>query len=228
VHNEYLEILNDGGLVAAAFLLIFFYVVMRHGLRVIRDDSIQNQARIVAATAFSAMVGIMIAAIFFFPFRINSTLFMTVLMMGVMEGLYIRIYGRISKTEGRRLPFAYPAVFLISLVLAGVLWFGAFRPFQGELEHLRYKKTMGYGNGKQAEQHIRKAILFDPKNSLYHIYAAQLYARMGSIKKRGRRLRMIWPEMDLAKARYHLNSAIVNFNGDLTRWSAHFTDGLIK
>jgi O-antigen ligase len=229
VHNEYLEILNDGGLVAAGFLLIFFFVVMRHGWHVIRDEMVEKQARIVTATAFSAMVGIMIAAVFFFPFRVNSTMFMTVLMMGIMEGLYIRIYGRLSKTEGRRLPFAYPAVFLTSLVLAGILWFGAFRPFKGELEHLRYKKAMNYGNGKQALQYIQEAISLDPKNSLYHVYAAQLYSHMAYARTRnGRRLEMIWPDIDFAKARYHLDRAIVNFNGDLTRWSAHFTDGLLK
>ena len=231
VHNEYLEILNDGGLVAAGFLLIFFIVVMRHGWRIIKDETITNQVRIVAATAFSAMTGIMIAAVFFFPFRINSTMFMTVLMMGVMEGIYLRSYGLISKTGGRRYPFAYPAIFLISLVLAGVLWFGAYKPFKGEVEHLRYKKAMGYGNGKQALQYIRKAIAFDPENSLYHVYAAQLYGGMGTPKKyRGSNKfrRWIKPEMDLSKARYHLERAIVNFNGDLTRWSAHFTDGLLK
>ena len=156
---------------------------------------------------------------------------MTVLMMGVMEGIYIRRYGRISKTEGRKFPFAYPAIFLVCLVLVGVLWFGAYKPFKGELEYLRYKKAMGYLKGKQAQQHILKAIFFDPKNSLYHIYAAQLYARMGTSKQhggRGGRRPMIWPKMDLAKARYHLDRAIVNFNGDLTRWSVHFTDGLLK
>jgi O-antigen ligase len=226
VHNEYLEILNDGGLVAAGLLLIFFIVVMRHGRRIIRDETIEKEPRILAATAFSAMVGIMIAAVFFFPFRINSTLFMTVLMMGIMEGIYIRIYGHIWKTEGRSLPCAYPAIFLISLVLAGVLWFGAFRPFKGELEHLRYKKAMSVGNGKQAQQHIRKAIAFDPANSLYHIYAAQLYMPFVPRNYRGRK--WIKPELDLAEARSHLDRAIVDFNGDLTRWSVHFTDGLLK
>lgn len=226
VHVEYMEILNDGGLVAAGFLLIFFLVVMRHGWRIIWDETIEKQARIVAATAFSAMVGIMIAAAFFFPFRVNSTLFMTALIMGIMEGIYMRRYGLLSKTEGRSFPFAYPAVFLITLVLAGVFWFGGLRPFKGELEHLKYKKAMNYGNGKQAQQHIRKAILFDPKNSLYHIYAAQLYG--GGMRTKGGRPMPIKPEIDLAKARYHLDRAIVNFNGDLTAWSAHFTDGLLK
>jgi O-antigen ligase len=231
VHNEYLEILNDGGLVAAGFLLIFFLVVMGHGLRVIRDDAIEKQARIITATASSAMTGMMIAALFFFPFRVNSTLFMTALMMGIMEGIYVRRYGLLSKKGGQRLPFFYPALFLSCLMLAGILWFGALRPFMGELEHLKYKKALGYGNGKQAQQYIRKAIAFDPKNSLYHVYAAQLYGGMGMPKKyrsRNKIGRWIKPKMDLVKSRYHLERAVVDFNGDLTRWSAHFIDGLLK
>ena len=233
VHNEYLEILNDGGLVAAGFLLIFFIVVMRHGRRIIQDETIEKQARIIAATAFSAMVGIMIAALFFFPFRVNSTLFMTALMMGIIEGIYIRSYGRISKAEGRSLPFAYPAIFLTILVLAGVFWFGALRPFVGELEHLRYKKAMSYRNGKQALQYILKAISFDPENSLYHIYAARLYAHklyIRPVPRNNVRPKKEWilPEENRVKARYHLEKTIVNFNGDLTRWSVHFTDGILK
>ncbi|MCK4786019.1 MAG: hypothetical protein KAV87_19840, partial [Desulfobacteraceae bacterium] len=100
-----------------------------------------------------------------------------------------------------------------SLVLAGILWFGAFRPFKGELEYLRYKKAMGHRNAKQAEKHILKAISYDPGSSLYCIYAGQLYMR---------HLR------DMVKAGDLIERAIVDFNGDLTRWSVHFTDGLLK
>jgi O-antigen ligase len=226
VHNEYLEILNDGGLVAAGFLVIFFLVVMRHGWRIIRDEAIERQVRIVAATAFSSMAGIIIAAVFFFPFRVNSTLFMTALMMGIMEGLYIRRYGRLSKTEGQRLPFAYPAIFLITLVLAGVFWFGAFRPLRSEMEHLKYKKAMSYGNGKLAQEHILKALYFDPGNSLYHVYAARLY--MPFVPEKFRKRKWIKPETNIVKAGHHLDRAVINFNGDLTAWSVHFSEGLLK
>jgi O-antigen ligase len=226
VHNEYLEILNDGGLVAAGFLLIFFFVVMRHGWRIIWDEAIEKQTRIIAATAFYAMVGIMIASWFFFPFRVNSTLFMTVLMMGIMEGIYIRRYGKLSKKETRRLPFAYPAIFFITLVLAGVFWFGTFRPLRSEMEHLKYKKAMSYGNGKLAQEHILKALYFDPGNSLYHVYAARLYMPM--VPSKFREGKWIKPETSIVKAGHHLDRAIINFNGDLTAWSVHFSEGLLK
>ncbi len=87
VHTDYLEILNDGGLVAAAALSLFLLVVMRHGWAVIRDDKIHSHDRIITATSFCSVLAIMLTAIFFFPLRINSTMFMTVLMMGLMEGI---------------------------------------------------------------------------------------------------------------------------------------------
>ena len=225
-HNEYFEILNDGGLVAAGFLIIFFFVVMSHGRRLIQDETVEKQTRIIAATAFSAVVGIMIAALFFFPFRVNSTLFMTALMMGIMEGIYVRRYGRLSKNESRKVPFAYPAIVFITLVLAGIFWFGAFRPLRSEMEHLKYKKVMNYGNGKLAQEHILKALYFDPGNSLYHVYAARLY--MPFVPEKFRDRKWIKPETNIVKAAQHFDRAIVNFNGDLTAWSVHFSEGLLK
>jgi hypothetical protein len=39
VHNEYLETLNDGGLLAGLVLLLFLAAVMKHGLAVIRKPA---------------------------------------------------------------------------------------------------------------------------------------------------------------------------------------------
>lgn len=213
VHNEYLEILNDGGLVAAAFLLILFVVVMRHGWRVIRDDKVKVQERLIAATAFASLTAIMIAAVFFFPFRINSTLFMTALMMGIMEGVYLRTYGLVSKTEGQRLPFAYIVISLVFLILIGIFSFGGYRPFKGELAFFQYRKAMAQRNAKQSEKAILRAISYDPDNSQYCLYAGQLYMDI---------LR------DYAKAGNFFERAIINFNGDLTKWSIYYGKGLLK
>jgi O-antigen ligase len=213
VHNEYLEILNDGGLVAVAFLLILFLVVMGHGWRVIRDDTVRERERIIAAIAFASLVGIMIAALNFFPFRINSTLFMTALMMGIMEGVYLKTYGLVSKTERQRFPFAYIVVFLIFLILIGIFSFRGYMPFKGELAFFQYKKAMAQQKAKQSEKYILEAIHYDPDNSQYCIYAGQLYMDI---------LR------DYAKAGDFFERAIINFNGDLTKWSVYYGKGLLK
>ena len=210
VHNEYLETLNDGGLLAALVLVIFFGAVMKHGLAVMRKEEIPLQERIIAATAFYSLVGILVAALFFFPFRLNSTLFMTVLMMGITEGLYLRHNGLLEKVRLSVPSPRYVLITVVMLFLIGWLYYAGYKPLKGELEHLGYKKAMATGIFKDAEKHILKALEYDPDNTLYCLYAAQLY--MG-------------PAKDLAKARDLLERAVHLFNGDATKWSLYYLKG---
>ena len=213
VHTDYLEILNDGGLVAAAALSLFLLVVMRHGWLVIRDDTAETRERIIAATAFCSLIAVMLNAIFFFPFRINSTLFLTALMMGLMEGLYLHHRGLISDKRGWRNGIRPIFVLLVALVLFGAVWFTGIRPFLGEVEHFKYKKALGQGNVKEAETHILKALDYDPHNTAYLLYTGQLY--MNALK-------------DFGKALDYIERAIIDYNGDITRWSVYFIKGLLK
>jgi O-antigen ligase len=213
VHNEYLEILNDGGLVGAGILSLFLILVMGHGWRVMVNPEIPIQERVVTATAFSSMTGMMVAALFFFPFRVNSTLFLTALMMGIMEGIYLRRHGLLDRKEPKRVSFSLPAITLTILILAGVLWFCGWKPFYGELEHFRYKKVLALGKPKVAEKYLLHAISLDPHNTLYCLYAGQLY--MNAIR-------------DNIKAVEFVERAINNFNGDVTRWSPFYMKGILK
>jgi len=214
VHTDYLEILNDGGLLAASALLLFFLSVMRHGWYLIRDENIGVRERIIAATAFCSLISIMLAAFFFFPFRINSTLFMTALMMGILEGLYLAAAGGGIKSlqlNGKRTgKILLP---LVIILLAGFVWFTAIKPFIGEVEHFKYKKALARGDAKGAERFILKALEYDPHNTAYCLYASQLY--MNVLK-------------DFGKARDFIERAIIDFNGDITMWSAYFIKGLLK
>ncbi len=210
VHNEYLETLNDGGLLAGLVLLIFVGVVLKHGLAVIRKEDIPLQERIVASAAFYSLVGIFVTALFFFPFRLNSTLFMTVLMMGITEGLYLRHMGLIEKLRPSLPGPRYALLSVVLLFLIAWLYYSGYKPFKGEQEHLGYKKAMATGLFKEAEKSIVKALEYDPDNTLYCLYAAQLY--MG-------------PAKDLAKARDMLERAVHLFNGDATKWSLYYLKG---
>jgi len=210
VHNEYLETLNDGGLLAGLVLLIFVGVVLKHGLAVIRKEDVPLQERIIASAAFYSLVGVLVTALFFFPFRINSTLFMTVLVMGITEGLYLRHSGLIEKVRPTLPGARYALLAVVLLFLIGWVYYGAYKPVKGELEHLGYKKAMATGLFKEAEKSIVKALEYDPDNTLYCLYAAQLY--MG-------------PAKDLAKARDLLERAVHLFNGDATKWSLYYLKG---
>ncbi len=213
VHTEYLEILNDGGLLAAAALSLFLIVVMRHGWLVIRDEGIATPERIMAATGFCALIAVLLNALFFFPFRINSTMFMTVLMMGLMEALYLRNRGLVAECRSRRKGVWPLSVLLITLVLVGAVWFTGIKPFWGEVEHFKYKKALAQGKVKEAETHILKALEYDPHNTAYLLYTSQLY--MNTLK-------------DFGRARDYIEMAITDYNGDITRWSIFFIKGLLR
>jgi len=210
VHNDYLETLNDGGLLAGLVLLLFLGVFLKHGLAVIREENIPIEERIVAGAAFYSLVGSLVAALFFFPFRLNNTLFMTVLMMSITEGLYLRHSGLIEKAHPPLGAGRYAFLAVVLLLLVGWLYYAGYKPFKGELEHLGYKKSMAMGLFKEAEKSIVKALEYDPDNTLYCLYAARLY---------------LGPSKDLAKARDLLERAVHLFNGDATKWSLYYLKG---
>ncbi|MBU2499466.1 MAG: O-antigen ligase family protein, partial [Proteobacteria bacterium] len=213
VHNDYLEILNDGGLLAATALLIFLATIMQHGWSIIKDEEIDSQDRIISATAFCSIIAIMLAALLFFPFRVNSTLFMTALNLGLMEGIYLRHRGFINTKESWKSGIRLVFVPLTFLTLLGSIWFVGLKPFMGELAYFDYKRAFAQGRPKEAEIFIREALKFDPKNSTYCLYASQLYLK--NMK-------------DFSKARDFLQRSIIEFNGDLTKWSLYFANGLLN
>jgi len=212
VHNDYLEILNDGGLIAAAVLLLLFITVMRHGWIVIKNPTIRYQDRTIAATAFSCLIAIMIAATLFFPFRVNSTMLMTILMMGVLEGLYLKNQDLTSRGKIIKTGIGLTLIPIVCLFLIGIAWYGGIKPFKGEMEHFRYKTALKRKDIKSAERHILKAIDYAPLNSMYHITVSQLYL---NLKK--------FPE-----ASDYAEMAVINFNGDLTLWSVWYLKGVLE
>ncbi len=213
VHMEYLEILNDGGLVAGFALLLFLVVVMRHGWAVIRDDHADRTDRILASTAFSALIGILLASFFFFSFRINTTLFMTVLMMGILEGLYIQNYGKVQEVSIKPSALNKALIPVVLLILVGLVWYTGIRPFKGELAHFEYKEALRKSRPQEAEKHLLRAIELDPHNSAYCLYAAQLYINV---------------IRNFVKANEYIERAIIDYNGDITRWAVFYLKGILK
>ena len=213
VHNEYLEVLNDGGLVAAAVIVLFLVLLFSHAWKVIHDEKVERKVRVMTATTFSAVVAILLTAFFFFPFRINSTLFMTALMMGLTEAFYLRSYGLVSAAKSPGSETKTLMIPLVILLLIGIVWYKGIKPFQSEVEHFQYKKALAAGNAKAAEQHLLKALEWDPHNTVYNFYASQIY--MNLLK-------------DYGKASDFIEKATYDYNGDIIRWSLYFIKGLLK
>jgi O-antigen ligase len=213
VHNEYLEVLNDGGIVAASVILLFLILLFSHAWKVIGDDRIDLRARIMTVTTTSSVVAILLAAFFFFPFRINSTLFMTGLMMGLVEAFYLRSRKLVSPASLPRSDARVVMIPLVILLLAGIVWFKGIRPFKAEMEHFKYKKALAQGSAKDAEKYLLQAIAWDPHNTVYNFYASQIY--MNLLK-------------DFGKASDYIERATHDYNGDIIRWSLYFVKGLLK
>ncbi|MBN1104215.1 MAG: O-antigen ligase family protein [Deltaproteobacteria bacterium] len=213
VHNEYLEVLNDGGLVAATVILLFIVLLFRHAWRVIRDDGLELTDRTMMATALSAVVAILLAAFFFFPFRINSTFFMTAIMMGLVEGIYLRNYGLIGLTSGTRSGTRVLLIPLLILLLVGIAWYRGTKPFMAEVQHFKYKMALAVGNARDAEKYILKAIEWDPHNTVYNFHASQVYMNMLG---------------DYRKASDYIEKATLDYNGDIIRWTIYYIKGLLK
>ena len=213
VHNEYLEILNDGGVIAACALLLFICVVMGHGYQVIQDDSLNKNARVVSATAFATVSGIMVTAIFFFTFRISITLFMTSMMLGIMEGIYIRSYRLLGRCRGSVFLSGHVMLPIVLAVLAATFWYGGYRPVKGEWEHRKFKISLAKKARNEAEKHLLNALSLDPQNTVYCFDAACFY---------------MVTKVDLPLSKKYLSRSLVFFNGDVERWTIHYLNGVLS
>ena len=76
VHNDYLEVFNDGGLLLFAACGLFLLWTFKQR---VRGDPLR-------AAAFACFIAVMASAIFFFPFRINTTMFSSAVMLGILRG----------------------------------------------------------------------------------------------------------------------------------------------
>jgi len=83
VHCDYLEVLVDGGIVMAIAMVILFWTVISHGIKLYRYTS-----NPLILACLCTILAVLVEAIFFFPFRVTSTMFMIFLTMGVIEGCY--------------------------------------------------------------------------------------------------------------------------------------------
>lgn len=212
-HNDYVEILAESGLTGALALLLLLVMVLRHGWKSIHDKNLPESDRLVTAMAFSSILAVLLAAFFFFPFRLNITMLMAVVMMGIIEAVYNRHYGLVSKAEIR--PFRNGRAFLLItlLLLAGVIWNMGLKPIMAEQAYHRFKQDMKERKAGDAQKQILKALAYDPLYTPYAFQAGQFSLNV---------------LQDPVKADAYIEQAINDFNGDLTFWSLFYFKGLIK
>lgn len=80
-HNEYLQMLAEGGLVAIGCVLLFIFLLFKKGLQVVSSTKGFRQSAAIGALA--GCLGIMVHSFFDFPLRTNSNMFVFLLMAAI-------------------------------------------------------------------------------------------------------------------------------------------------
>jgi O-antigen ligase len=213
VHNEYLEALNDGGVVAAGALLLLIVSVVRNGLRVVGRPEAAATDKCMVSAALSALFAVMIGAAFFFPFRLSITLAMTALTLAAIQGIYHHDAGKISirLSPGKR-SARLPIMALLLCLFTGVFWHAGWAPLQGELAFFRHHRALERGETGRARREIFRALAYEPQNTRYCVFAGQMLINS----------REFLPAAELfQRARCH-------FNGDVTAWSLDYLEGVLR
>ena len=208
VHSDVLEVFVDGGFVAWFILSAFLLTVMAHGWWLVSDKKAEKQTRVFMSACVSCMVAVLVDSIFFFPFRIESTLFMTLLMLGLIEGAYIYRYAEMGKFKSN-MCFGIGSV----LMLLCVFWFMGIKPIVAENHHRNFRVAKNKGKIEIAEQSILKAIEHDPTNTRYCVD----YGVFALNYKK-----------DFRTADKYIDKAITNFTGDNILSELYFKQSYIK
>ena len=209
-HNEYLEVLNDGGLLVAFVLAGLLVSVFRHGVLVTKTASRTNEDRLIALGCITAVTATMIDAFFFFPFRVCVTVSTFALMLGVIERLHT-----VSTARTYRIPRLSRMIFraVIPVLLVFWIWQSGFRHLVAERYWRNHRVAIVKNDMENAEQNILRALKFDPFSTEYNYYAATFFLH-------------VVPKYQ--RALHHAHTALYHFNGDIVLWAVHFARGMIN
>jgi O-antigen ligase len=210
VHNDYLEILNDGGALAAAVLAIFAIMVFRHGWQALTAEAFSRRTRIAAAGALAATGGEMVTAVFFFPFRLAPTLLLFAVMLGILEGLYRHSRQQIRAVANASAAGHKAVMVLIWVTIGALVWAGGLKPLQAELAFFEYRRALARGDLLRAQSRLESALAQVPDSSCYHRHAAQFYANH---------------RKQYTQAEMHLAQALAYFNGEVPPWNIYQAQG---
>jgi len=82
-HNDYLQMLADGGILAFACVIAFVFLVLRNGMAAVKHAK-SPLMRSLAVGAFAGCIGIMVHSLFDFPLRTNSNAYFVLLLAAML------------------------------------------------------------------------------------------------------------------------------------------------
>lgn len=83
-HNDYLQMLADGGVIGFAIAMSFVALLVKKGLSALRDDAAGEFQRVTRIGAFAGCVGVLVHSMFDFPLRTVSNSFFFLLVAAML------------------------------------------------------------------------------------------------------------------------------------------------
>lgn len=150
-HNDFLDILVQGGLIGAAILLALVLPILRKA-----NDFLWDHNR----AALASIMGIFTSAFFFFPFQLPVTLGYTAIMLGLLwvpDGLIGVPSWSMIRLRGWKF-----VIFPVALSI--MAWFTVAKPIVSQFYQASYLKTKDVS-------YLEKAVSWD-RNTLYVFWLA--------------------------------------------------------
>lgn len=207
-HNEYLEVLVSFGLVGFVLIIAIGVILFRHGLRVVGDKGTGGTERAMVGGCLGVYAGVMACSFFFFPLQVDSSLFITAVTLGIMEGSFLKDARLIRLGQGHIPTFA--------VILIGLLFFlneYGIKAVRYENEALKYMLSLHAKDFNGAEKVLNRMLELKPLSSQVNLHAATFY----SVFKR-----------DLPGAKDHIDVAVQHFDGDVIAWAVWHRKGMIE
>jgi hypothetical protein len=209
VHNQYLEILVDGGIICAGILLWFLYFYLRPAWIFLRECT--GDKRLIMGTAFFAIMAILVSMLFYFPLKEPTTLCMIGLMLGVMGGM-VHIPQSFTKNEQTR-KMNSPMLVRLALAVFAVIIVShvAIRPALSDYYTQKSMMASVHKNVDLSAKNTLKAIAYSPNSSEY-------WQHLGMI--------MLMEKRDPLAAKDFFERSLLPFNGNIVQWAPHYWIGV--
>jgi len=215
VHNEYLEIATEVGLLGLTIFLFLLWVVFKDGFYMLNKKEVSREKKTLIISYMASIVGTLVHALFFFPFRIPANAFIFWLQLGTIEALtnegeQLKVL-KINKGLGA--PLQSVILLSMSIILFFAFWFGAGRMLLASIQFSNYKRAIARENYEKAEIILKNILKNDPKNSYFLTIASSFY-----LKYKG----------DYLKASQYAQDCIKYFDGSIPLWCAYYNLGIIR
>lgn len=191
LHNDYLEVLANVGIIGVFFLLWLFLLIMRSTYQVLSDS--EREGRYLVLALILGLIGFAVSAVFSFPLKVHYPLLLAMVYIALIAGIYdrninLQANSSIGENNEIRPSIDYyvlskrqtKSLLLFSIVLAVVASGVSYKWLMGE--HY-FRLTEGVELAKYDDpieksliklQTIEKSIVANPYNSSSQFLAGQV------------------------------------------------------